>query len=271
MVPGRPWTRRFASVATRCTGPLRRPVTRRLLVTAGIAAAGWLLGAAAQAHADTVPGARLSHVVTPTGRSTATAPGHGAAAAVPHHRAPMAAPGRRAPVAISGIGAPAGRVMPAVPDPGAVLHRVRPPVVPASPRPAATVTAASRQTGDPVRPADPSRTSRHRRPGPRAGSGVGTVPRTGPRAVTGASEKASAVRAVRSAVTTPFPPRAPRPPSFQARALPPVTGGGAGPVVSPHAGRSSRPRQGSPGPAFPTGSLAPAVRTAADEPSFSPD
>lgn len=79
MVPGRSRVWRFASAVARCPGiPMPKPMIRRLLTMAGIAIAGWLLGVAGhahadQAHADTVPGARLPSVTAPVEHVTALA------------------------------------------------------------------------------------------------------------------------------------------------------------------------------------------------------
>ena len=92
VVPGRSRSRRLASVVARCPGALARPVTRRLLLTVGIAVAGWLLGAAGQAHADTVPGARLPSVAANAGAARDRCHGRGWYAASSR---PCAPPRRR--------------------------------------------------------------------------------------------------------------------------------------------------------------------------------
>jgi hypothetical protein len=253
VVAGRPWTRRLAFAAACCPGIIAspvvrcaaRPVIRRLLMMAGVAVAGWLLGVAGQAHADTVPGARLPSLVEQVEPVTAIAD---QVLAEPH-------------------------VAPAVRKTGAVLAPARPPAILALP-PAAKKTPPRPRT--PVGSAGPSRTRRHGGAGSRAGVSGGPVIHTGSHAVTGASEKASTDHAAHTAAHRPSIPRQPRPLPQRGQALPPSAGGDvAGGGVHPAGVR----RRTEPGtvhrrPAFPVLRaviLPPVVRTAADEPSFSPD
>ena len=255
MVPGRSRVRRLASVAARCPGALpvmrsvARPVTRRLLMVAGVGVAGWLLGVAGQAHADqahadTVPGARLPSVAAQTEHVTATA------ARVLGER----------------------RVVPAVHRAGAVLAPARPSAILALP-PAVLEKVDSKldapRPRTPVGSAGPSRTRRHGDAGSRAGVSGGPVSHIGPHAVTGASEKASTDGATH---TAPSFPRQPRPLPERGQALPPSAGDGG--IHQAGVRRKTEPGTAHSLPAIPIlriGTLPPAVRTAADEPSFSPD
>ncbi|WP_460359716.1 hypothetical protein [Actinoallomurus bryophytorum] len=228
-----------------------RPVTRRLLMMVGVAVAGWLLGVAGQAHADqahadTVPGARLPGVAVRTEHVTATA------ARVLGER----------------------RVVPAVRKAGAVLAPARPSAILALP-PAVIDKLGELDKFDSPRPrtpvgsAGPSRTRRHGDAGSQAGVSGGPVSHIGPHAVTGASEKASTDGATH---TAPSFPRQPRPLPERGHALPPSAGDGG----THQAGvrRKTEPGTAYSLPAIPIlriGTLPPAVRTAADEPSFSPD
>jgi hypothetical protein len=250
VVPGRSRVRRLVSVVARCPGVLARPVTRRLLMMAGIMVAGWLLGAAGQAHADTASGARLPSAAAHAGR-------------------PMAAVASQVPLM--------RRVRPAVPtaEPAvrtaeAALRPSRPPAILALPPATAPVTTGVQRTRTPADTAGPSRTQRHGAPGSRTGVVGGPLSHTGTLAVTGESEKATTVRPARSAAHVPVLPRLPRPAPHRAQTLPPSVGVGVdqagfwrtiriGPV---------RPRAVLTVPAW---MVPPAVRTAADEPSFSPD
>jgi hypothetical protein len=249
---GRGWSRmrRFASAVSRCPRiraprPVpRRPLARRLLLMAGVAAAGWLLGVAGQghadqAHADTVPGVRLPSVAAPAERVTTI---------VDH-----ALTERRDVPAVRLRGA------------GTVLAPARPPAILALP-PAAKHTSRLRT---PAGSAGPSRTRRHGDAGSRAGISGGPVTHIGPRAVTGASEKASIDHA---AHTAPFFPRRPRPLPQKGQALPPSAGDGG--IHQAGVRRKTEPGTAHSRPAIPIlriGTIPPAVRTAADEPSFSPD
>ena len=261
MVPGRSRVRRLASVAARCPGVLpvkrsvARPVTRRLLLMVGVGVAGWLLGVAGQAHADqahadTVPGVRLPSVAAQTEDVTATA------ARVLGER----------------------RVVPAVPEAGAVLAPARPPAILALPPAALDRLDRLDRVDDkletprprtPVGSAGPSRTRRHGDAGSRAGVSGVPVSHIGPHAVTGASEKASTDGATH---TAPSFPRQPQPLPERGHALPPSAGDGG--IHQAGVRRKSEPGTAQSLPAIPIlriGTLPPAVRTAADEPSFSPD
>jgi hypothetical protein len=225
-----------------------RPVTRRLLMLVGVGVAGWLLGVAGQthadqAHADTVPGARLPSVAAQTEHVTATA------ARVLGER----------------------RVVPAVHRAGAVLAPARPSAILALPP--AVLDRLDRldtpRPRTPVGPAGPSRTRRHGDAGSRAGVSGGPVSHIGPHAVTGASEKASTDGATH---TAPSFPRQPQPLPERGHALPPSAGDGG--IHQAGVRRKSEPGTAHSLPAIPLlriGTLPPAVRTAADEPSFSPD
>ncbi|GAA4620396.1 hypothetical protein GCM10023196_004210 [Actinoallomurus vinaceus] len=253
------------AIAARLLSVLARPATRRLLAMAGVAVAGWLLGAAGQAHADTVPGARLPHAAAPAG-------GHVTTRDIPPLRA----------------------AAPAVHLPRTALRHPRPPLIPVSPSRAADGVAGALRPGTSKITADPSRAPRQSGHGQRAmtghsghgnramagrsghghraAAGGGPVTSTGRFAATGASEKASAVHATRSRGSAPAVPRMPRPLPHRAQALPPSTGDGltqqAGLWRAPGFGAASgRPRSS----VLRVGPVPPAVRTAADEPSFSPD
>ena len=270
MVPGRPWVRRFASVAACCPGVLAlpvtrsvaRPVIRRLLMVAGVAVAGWLLGVAGQAHADqahadTVPGARLPGVAAQAAPVTATAD-H-----VLRQR----------------------RVVTAVRTAGAVLAPARPPAILALPPAATSALADATRPRAPVGSAGPSRTRRHGGAGSRAGASGGPVSHIGPHAVTGASEKVSVAHATTHRIvhhTThkkasakafqPLAPWQPRPLPQRGQALPPSAD--AGGVHQVGVRRKFEPGTANRRLAFPilrAGIVPPVVRTAADEPSFSPD
>ena len=254
MVSGRSRARRLASATARCPGILAlpvmrsvaRPVIRRLLMVAGVAIAGWLLGVAGQAHADqahadTVPGVRLPNVAAQTEHVTAIA------VDVLKQR----------------------RVAPAVHEAGTVLAPARPPAILALP-PAVKKTPRPRT---PVGSAGPSRTRRHGGAGSRAGASGGPVIHIGPHAVTGASEKASTDRVARAEVPAPSIPRQPRPLPQRGKALLPPSADSGGPHPA-GVRRRSEPGTVHSRPAIPilrSRPLPPAVRTAADEPSFSPD
>jgi hypothetical protein len=249
-------------VAARCPGALSvtrlpvtrsvaRPVTRRLLMMVGVGVAGWLLGVAGQAqadqaHADTVPGARLPSVAAQAGHVTATA------ARVLGER----------------------RVVPAVRKAGTVLAPARPSAILALP-PAVLDKLHELDKVDAPRPrtpvgaAGPSRTRRHGDAGSRAGVSGGPVSHIGPHAVTGASGKASTDGATHAA---PSFPRQPQPLPERGHALPPSAGDGG--IHQAGVRRKTEPGRAHSLPAIPIlriGTLPPAVRTAADEPSFSPD
>lgn len=258
MVPGRSRVLRFASAAACCPGILAlrvarsvaRPVIRRLLVMVGVAFAGWLLGVAGQAHADqahadTVPGARLPSVAAQAEHVTA--------------------------IAVRVL--PARRGVPAVREAGAALAPARPPAILALPPATTSARADAPRPRTPAGSAGPSRTRRHGDAGSGAGVSGGPVIHIGPRAVAGASGKAStdhvAYRAVHKTVPAPV---VPRQSPQRGRALPPSVGdGGLHPVG---VRRRSEPGTAQSRPAIPilrVGTIPPAVRTAADEPSFSPD
>jgi hypothetical protein len=252
--------RRLASVAACCPGivalpvmrSVARPVIRRLLMMAGVAVAGWLLGIAGQAHADTVPGARLPSVVEQTEHAI-TDP------VLEHH------------------------VVPAVHNAGAVLAPARPPAVLALPPAAKSVLTDVSRPRTPAGSAGPSRTRRHGDAGSRAGIPGGPVTHIGPHAVTGASEKASTDRTAHKAhkarkaskhqaQKAPSIPRQPRPLPQKGQALPPSSSDGG--IHQAGVRRKTEPGTAQSRPAIPilrTGTVPPAVRTAADEPSFSPD
>jgi hypothetical protein len=253
VVSGRSRVRRLAFAVACCPKlialpvmrSVTRPVIRRLLMMVGVAVAGWLLGVAGQAHADTVPGARLPSVVERVEPVTAIA----AHVLDEHH------------------------VVPAVRRAGAVLAPARPPAILALPPAATSALADAPRPRTPVGSAGPSRTRRHGGAGSRAGVSGGPVIHTGPHAVTGASEKASTDRVARAAVPAPSIPRQPRPLPQRGKALlpPSADSGGLHPAG---VRRRSEPGTVHSRPAIPilrTGTLPPVVRTAADEPSVSPD
>jgi hypothetical protein len=260
VVPGRSWVRRLASAAACCPGivalpamrSVTRPMVRRLLMMAGVAVAAWLLGVAGQAHADqahadTVPGARLPSVVAQT-EHVITDPVLGES-----------------------------DVVPAVRKARAVLAPTRPPAILALPPAAKPVLTGVLRSRTPAGSAGPSRTRRHGDAGSRAGISGGPVTHIGPHAVTGASGKASADRmaqrsAHRPAHRAPSIPRQPRPLPQKGQALPPsaIDGG----IHQAGVRRKTAPGTAQSRLAIPilrTGTVPPAVRTAADEPSFSPD
>lgn len=272
MVSGRSRARGHAS-ATACrpgdlvppaTQPVRasarataRLAIRRLLFIAGVGVAGWLLGVAGQthadqAHADVVPGARLPIVVAPVEDVTALA-------------AHVLPPQRDVDQAVHNV--------------RTTLAPVRPPAILALPP-----AAAPSRPRTPVGTAGPSRTRRHGDAGPRAGVSGGPMIHIGSHAVTGASERVSAdrvphkahatVRKHRKAHTSaPSVPRQPRPLPQRGQALPPSADSG-GVIHQVGVGRKTEPGTAHRRPAFPilrSGTVPPAVRTAADEPSFSPD
>ena len=242
MVPGRSRSRRLASVVARCPGALARPVARRLLILVGIAAAGWLLGAAGQAHAETVPGARL-----PSAAAHATRP-------------------------VADVTKPlVRRVVPAVRTTEAALRPSRPSAILALPPVTVPVKTGIPRSSTPTDTAGPSRTHRHGDAGVRAGIAGGPLTHSGQHAVTGASEKASTAHVARS--TAPFMPRMPRPLPHRAQALPPSSvDDGGHPAASWRSGSTTdaaRRRAVSSAPL--AWAVPPVVRTAADEPSLSPD
>ena len=268
MVPGRSWVRRLASAAACCPGivappvmrSVARPVIRRLLMMAGVAVAGWLLGVAGQAHADqahadTVPGARLPSVVAQT-----------------EH-------------AITDHVLTERHVVPAVRKTRAVPAPARPPAILALPPAAKSALIDTPRPRTPAGSAGPSRTQRHGDAGSRAGISGGPVTHIGPHAVTGASGKAStdhvAQRSThrskhrsthRPAHRAPSIPRQPRPLPQKGQALPPSASDGG--IHQAGVRRKTEPGTAQSRLAIPilrTGTVPPAVRTAADEPSFSPD
>ncbi len=254
MVPGRSWLRRLASVVARCPGALTRPVIRRLLITASIAIAGWLLGAAGQAHADTVPGARLPSVaanaersVTDVGQST-THVGQ----------------------SVTDVTAPlVRRVVPAVRTTEADLRPSRPSAILALPPVTVSVKSGAPRSSTPADAAGPSRTRRHGDAGVHAGLAGGPLTHSGQHAVTGASEKAPSASKAQTHV--PFMPRMPRPSPHRAQALPPTVDDGGLQVGTSRITRIGAAPRRAAVPAPLTWAVPPAVRTAADEPSFSPD
>jgi hypothetical protein len=237
-------------------------MARRLLMMAGVAVAGWLLGVAGpahadKAHADTVPGARLPSVAVQAEDVTALAdhvlPEHG--------------------------------VVPAVRKAGADLAPARPPAILALPPATKSALADTSRPRTPVGSAGPSRTRRHGGAGSRAEVTGGPVIHTGSHAVTGASEKVSTDRVARktagksarkpthkTAHQVPSTPRQPRPLPQRGQALPPSADNGV--VHQVGVRRKAEPGTAHSRPAIPilrSGTVPPAVRTAADEPSFSPD
>ncbi|MFB9833539.1 hypothetical protein [Actinoallomurus acaciae] len=234
-------------------------MVRRLLTMAGIAIAGWLLGVAGhahadQAHADTVPGARLPSVTASVEHVTALADDvldtRGVAPAVQKASEEEIA------------------------KPGAALTPARPPAILALP-PAVKEKPRPRT---PVGTAGPSRTQRHGGAGSRAGVSGGPVIHIGPHVVTGASEKVSTDRVAHKRVShkrvhAPSVPKRPLPQRGQE--LPSSAGSdGFGGFHLAGVRRRTEPVTALSRPAIPilrTGVLPPVVRTAADEPSFSPD
>ncbi|MEV4005399.1 hypothetical protein [Actinomadura sp. NPDC049753] len=212
---------------------------RRLLVLGGLLIAGWLLGCAAQvAHADEPPPAPVTGVVEKT-------PLLGDAVQTVRERRPVReAPGVAAPVEIVGVVAPEPREEKAAHDvpPPRPEVRVEPPAE-REPRPVVTEVAAAPET--------------HRKPSAPA---VSSLSRTRP----GAGHAARHV-AVRH---HPAPSPVPEKPGTHS-----VTGGVIASGVAagfPAAGTPApAPRRASLRPVF--GAVPPAVRTAADEPSFAPD
>jgi hypothetical protein len=264
VVPGHSWLRRLASAVACCPGivalpvmrSVARPVIRRLLTMAGVAVAGWLLGVAGQAHADqahadTVPGARLPSVVVQT-----------------EHAIIDPVLGEQ-------------DVAPAVHRARAVLAPARPPAILALPPAAKSVLTGALRPRTPVGSAGPSRTRRHGDAGSRAGISGGPVTHIGPHAVTGASGKVSTDRAAhrskqrsthRPAHRAPSIPRQPRPLPQKGQALPPSASDGG--IHQAGVRRKTEPSTAQSRLAIPilrTGTVPPVVRTAADEPSFSPD
>jgi hypothetical protein len=229
------------------------------LITAGIAVTGWLLGAAGQAHADTTSGARLLSTATYTGRSVSSIPAIPRVTTIP--RIPRT----------TGHLLLVRHVAPAVRTSEAALRPSRPPAILALP-PATTLV----RTGVPrprasVDTGGPSRTQRHAGHDARKVIGGGPLTHTGPLAVMGASEKASTEHAARSTVPAPVSPRLPRPLPRRIQTLPPTASGG---IDQPGLCRTVRPGAACRRvlvTALRTGVVPPAVRTAADEPSFSPD
>jgi hypothetical protein len=228
-------------------------VISRLLVMTGIGVAGWLLGATGPAHADTVPGARLPGIAVETGAIV----GH----VLPAHRDVMAVP--RTVLAVP-------NTITAGPDtiitvPTAVrkaLAPARPSAILALPPVARPALSGLPRPHPPAGTAGPSRTRRHGHSGFHAGIAGGPVTHTGTHAATGASEKASKR-------FMPRPPQPLRPLPRRAKALPPSAGSGVDQGVRRRIEPGTARR-----PAFPVlraGAVPPAVRTAADEPSFSPD
>jgi hypothetical protein len=236
--------RRLAFVAARCPGILARPVTRRLLMMAGIAVAGWLLGASGQAHADTVPGARLPSAAAHAGRSVV---------AVTRHVPPVRG------------------VVPAVRIAGTAFRPSRPPVILALPPVTAPVVTGAPRPRMSADMAGPSRTQRHGDPGSHAGVVGGPLAHIGSHAVTGASEKASTARVARSTLPAPSMPRLPRPLPRWAQALTPSVGDGVNQAGVWRTIRLGTACRRPVIPALLAGAVPPAIRTAADEPSFSPD
>ena len=229
------------------------PVVRRLLAVGGLAAVGWLLGHAGQAHADTVPGP-VPHIVT------------GALDAGPDVRHPARPATAMAAAVSTPVSESAGGAIQAVDELNttAVLPTRTPEhlTVPAGlgrtqgaswvKRPMGT--AASIGTGATVNTA-------------KAGTSAKAAP-AAPAARSGAPKKTSrGERATSHAARShPLPaPGLPRPENRQA-------GITSGATVAGHllkAGSLHRPAPLVFAPI--TGAAAPAVHTAADEPSFAPD
>jgi hypothetical protein len=211
---------------------------------AGIAVAGWLLGASGQAHADTVPGARLPSAAAHAGRSVAAVTRH-----VP---------------AVRGA-------VPAVRTAGTAFRPSRPPAILALPPVTAPVVTGAPRPRASADMAGPSRTQRHGDSGSHAGVAGGPLGHIGSHAVTGASEKASTARMARSTVPVPSMPRLPRPLPHRAQALPPSAGDGVNQAGLWRASRLDTACRRPVTPALLARAVPPAIRTAADEPSFSPD
>ncbi|MDN3359272.1 hypothetical protein [Actinomadura sp. DC4] len=223
---------------------------RRLLILVGVAFAGWVLGVAGrthadQAHADTVPGVRLPSVVEQTEHAIIDP------VLAEHH------------------------VEPAVHETEAVLAPARPPAILALPPAVKSVLTDAPRPHTPAGSAGPSRTRRHGDAGSRAGVSGGPVTHIGPHAVTGASGKASTGEhrvTKHRAHRAPSIPRRPRPLPQKGQALPPSADNGG--IHQAGVRRKSEPGKAQSLPAIPIlriGNVPPAVRTAADEPSFSPD
>jgi hypothetical protein len=266
-----------AALAHAARARIARPVIRRLLVMAGVAVAGWLLGVAGQAHADQahadiVPDTRLPSVVAPVEDVGALA----------HHVLPRHDDQRHDDQRHDGSRHDDDT---AVDKAGTTLApAARPPAILALPPAASSVLSEVSRPRTPVGTAGPSRTQRHGDAGSRAGVSGGPVSHIGPRAVAGASERVSADRVPHRARTTvrrhktahhaaPSVPRQPRPLPQRGQALPPSADSG-GVIHQVGVRRRTEPGTAQSRPAFPVpraGTVPPAVRTAADEPSFSPD
>lgn len=253
MVPGHSWWRRLVSVAARGPGALARPVIRRLLMTAGLVIAGWLLGSAGQAHADTDPIARLPNVVALAGEQVADVPS----------QLPL----------VSHV-VPAVRTLHTTQITGTVLRSSRPPAFLALPPAIAPVRTGVPRPRTSADTGGPSRTRRHGDPGVRASASGGPLAHTGPLAVPGASEKDSTAHSVRSVapepVTPPMPQPQPLPLPHRAETPPPPSVGGVDPGLC-RPGRLGTACRRALVSTLRAGIVPPVIRTAADEPSFSPD
>ncbi|WP_089310369.1 hypothetical protein [Actinomadura mexicana] len=211
---------------------------RRLLVLGGLLIAGWLLGCAAQsAHADEPPPAPVTGVVEKT-------PLLGDAVQTVRERPPVReAPGVADPVGVVHMVAPEPRAEKVAQDVSPPRPDVRvEPVAEQEPRPVVTEVAAAPET--------------HHRPAPAVSSSSRTRPSVG--------------HAARHVVVQhhPAPMPAPeKPGTHSASGGFVMTGAAAG---FPAAGTwAPAPHRASLRPVF--GAVPPAVRTAADEPSFAPD
>ncbi|MBC6458473.1 hypothetical protein [Actinomadura sp. HBU206391] len=276
----------------------RGPIARRLLVVAGIAAAGWLLGAAGPAHADTSAGpagmapgmerpvlGTVSDVAATTpapaverpeagssGRRFGTTPdlilvpaletGAPFAPATAEASVPGASSLRKVSGGLAGSLREAERALPV--HPSTVLD------APGLAR-AVDIDLASIGPWPGSAGADLSWTPRHRH-GAKAGTGDRTGVRTpGPLAVSGASKGGRATFGAAFSYPAPIPgAELPQPLAAPAHVRPSVgptlTGAGIAHLAGP--GALARPSRV---PAPPSCVVAPAVHSAADEPSCSPD
>lgn len=340
--------RSLGSVIQRCPGLPVRPVIHRLLLMAGVAITGWLLGAAGQAHAETAPGGWISGAVAHTGESVAAmadrvpavrtvepvaqaAPAQPIAlvvGAVPGARLTRALPdasimrtlpaghvmrglrGERVMSALPTVRAvrglsverlahtlPVTRVVRAVPivraaevvqsveavRTAAVAHvtqivrtaesdaHVTEPGDLTSPTATTPVTTGLPRVYGPGEDMVPDQAAEHGDSGRSAGVVGGPVRDAGPHAVTGAAKKVTAGHAVRSRKSAPVRPRVPRPLPRRAQALLPSMGDGAGHASVTRVIRRGTALRRPTAHALVARAVPPAIRTAADEPSFSPD
>lgn len=211
---------------------------RRLLVLGGLLIAGWLLGCAAQtAHADEPPPAPVKGVVE-------KAPLLGDAVQTVREHRPVQAPAVTDPVEVVHVVAPEPRAEKAVQDVPPPRPEVRgEPVIKRSSRPVVTENAAA--------------TESRRRPSAPAVSSPSPA-----RPSAGHAARHAVVRHHQAPLPSPE-----KPGTHSATGGFIVAGVAAG---FPAAGTwVPAPHRASPRPVF--GAVPPAVRTAADEPSFAPD